>query len=100
MLSPELFHQPEVEKTKVYSSSFSEKVSPAGKSDGEGREEEEGGGVGEKGGREEGEGGGEDEEKMGVEDEGGEAVDVMMERREAVDEGTTEEGVAWAFAFL
>lgn len=28
------------------------------------------------------------------EDEGGEAVDVMMERRETVDEGTTGEGLA------
>ena len=65
---------------RVYSLSL-EKVSPAGVSDVEGRE-------------------GGDEEGRGVEDEGGEAVDVMMERREAVDEGTTGEGLAWAFALL
>ena len=59
---------------RVYSLSL-EKVSPAGVSDVEGRE-------------------GGDEEGRGVEDEGGEAVDVMMERREAVDEGTTGEGLA------
>lgn len=36
-----------------------------------------------------------EEEGKGVEDEGGEAVDVMMERRETVDEG-----VARTLAFL
>ena len=36
----------------------------------------------------------------GEEEEGGEAVDVMMERREAVDERTTGEGVVRALAFL
>lgn len=53
-----------------------EKVSPAGISDVGGEEERE-------------------EEGKGVEDEGGEAVDVMMERRETVDEG-----VARTLAFL
>lgn len=42
----------------------------------------------------------EEEEGKGVEDEGGEAVDVMMERRETVDERTTDERVARALAFL
>ncbi len=62
-----------MEKTRVYSL-FSEKVSPAGISD---KEEEE-----------------------GREEDEGEAVDVMIERREAVEEGTTEVGVARAFVFL
>lgn len=52
---------------QVYSLPLPENVSSAGISDVEGREEE---------------------------DEGGEAVDVMMERRETVDEGTTGEGLA------
>lgn len=54
---------------QAYSLSPAEKVSPTGLSD-----------VEEEGGREE-------EEEIGAEDEGGEAVDVMMERRETVDEG-------------
>lgn len=52
---------------QAYSLSPAEKVSPTGLSD-----------VEEEGGREE-------EEEIGAEDEGGEAVDVMMERRETVD---------------
>ncbi len=79
---------------QAYSSLLSEKVSPAGISD---VEEDEGGE--EEGGLEE-EGGREEEEERGVEEEGGEAVDVMMERRETVDEGTTGEGVVRVFAFL
>lgn len=45
----------------------------------------------------------EEEEKRGVEAESGEAVDVMMERRETVDEDAVEvadESVAFAFAAL
>lgn len=52
----------------------------------------------EEGGEEEGE-----EEKRGVEAESGEAVDVMTERRETVDEDGVEvadESVAFAFASL
>lgn len=59
---------------QVYSFLFSEKVSPSGFSDVERkdrREEEE---IGR-------------EEEGAVEDERGEAVDVMMERRETEDEG-------------
>lgn len=44
-----------------------------------------------------------EEEKRGVEAESEEAVDVMMERRETVDEGAVEvadESVAFAFAAL
>lgn len=70
-----------MEKRQAYSLS-PEKVSPAGISDVGGEEERE------------------EEEGKGVEDEGGEAVDVMMERRETVDERTTDEGVARALAFL
>lgn len=61
---------------QTYSSSFSERVSSADVQD-----------VDEKEGREEEE---EEEEGKGVEDDGGEAEDVMMERREAVDEGTAD----------
>lgn len=53
-------------------------------------EEEEGGG--------EEEDGGETEVEIGAEAEGGKVVDVMMERREAVDEGAADGVVVWAFA--
>lgn len=45
----------------------------------------------------------EEEEKRGAEAESGEAVDLMMERRETVDEDAVEvadESVAFAFASL
>lgn len=42
----------------------------------------------------------EEEEGRGVEGDGGEEVEVMMERREAVDEGTAREREARALALL
>lgn len=76
-------HWLEAATMQAYSWFPSEKVSPAGIL-----------GVGGREGKEEVKEGGRDEE------EGVEAVDVMMERRETVDDGPTDERVAFAFARL
>lgn len=76
-------HWLEAATMQAYSSFPSEKVSPAGIL-----------GVGVREGKEEEKEGGRDEEK------GVEAVDVMMERREAVDDGPTDGVVAFAFPRL